>query len=470
MTLFRQQLHEVADLVADYLENIETRRVLPDVAPGDIYRQLPSSIPQQGEPLATLLADFEQLILPGMTHWQHPAFHAYFPANSSEPSILAELLTAAMGAQCMVWQTSPAAAELEQRVVEWLRDACGLPPYFEGVLQDTASSATLCALLTARERASHYHINQMGFADGQRFAVYASAETHSSIDKAVKIAGIGIENLRKIAVDEHFALSANALEVAIVRDIRSGIKPLCVIATIGTTGSTAIDPLRDIGEICARYGIWLHVDAAFAGVAALLPEMRYITDGIEYADSYVTNPHKWLFTNFDCTTYYVKDRAALLRTFEIMPEYLKTPLDLQVNNYRDWGIALGRRFRALKLWFVLRSYGLVGLQAKLRDHLRLAQLFANELRKMGNYEILAPIPFNLVCFRHTPPSMTDTDLLNAHNAALLSGINQSGKAYLSHTKLNGQYALRAVFGQTNVAEKHVWQLIQLIADSLRAMK
>lgn len=462
MTNFRQQLYQVADFVADYLENIEQYPVLSQLNPLDIYQQLPKAMPLQGESLSAILADFQQIILPGITHWQHPAFHAYFPANSSEPSILAELITAALGAQCMVWQTSPAAAELEQCVLEWLRDACGLPTNFEGVIQDTASSATLCALLTAREKTSHYEINQNGLFANEKLAVYCAAETHSSVEKAVKIMGLGSRSLRKIAVDENYAMSANALEVAIVRDLRKGVKPICVVATIGTTGSTAIDPLREIGEICARYRIWLHVDAAFAGVGTLLPELRYILDGIEYADSYVTNPHKWLFTNFDCTAYYVKDRNALLRTFEIMPEYLKTPIDQQVNNYRDWGIALGRRFRALKLWFVFRTYGLDGLQAKLREHLRLAQLFADELRKNENYEILAPIPFNLVCFRQKPPQMNDEVALDKHNADLLNRINQSGKAFLSHTKLNGQYALRAVFGQTNVSEQQVWNLLQLL--------
>ncbi|MCC7223507.1 MAG: hypothetical protein IT273_07250 [Chitinophagales bacterium] len=464
MSDFRQQLHKIADRVADYWAEIAQYPVLPNVQPGDIYRQLPSEMPQTGEPLAQLLADFDHIILPGMTHWQHPAFHAYFPANSSEVSVFAELLTAAMGAQCMVWQTSPAATELEQRVMEWLRDALGLPAHWEGVIQDTASAATLCAILSAREQASQGHINQYGFDGSQQYAVYASAETHSSIDKAVKIAGIGSQNLRKLAVDEQFAMSPTALEVAVVRDIRHNIKPLCVVATLGTTGSTAIDPLREIGEICQRYGLWLHVDAAFAGVAALLPETRAMLDGIEYADSFVTNPHKWLFTNFDCSAYYVKDRQALVQTFEILPEYLKTAADQQVNNYRDWGVALGRRFRALKLWFVLRTFGLQGLQTRLRQHLQLAQQFAAALRCDGQYEIAAPIPFNLVCFRHCPPHIQDSDALNAHNAALLARINQSGKAFLSHTKLNGKYVLRAVFGQTHVGEQQVNDLIALLHD------
>jgi aromatic-L-amino-acid decarboxylase len=466
MSEFRTQLHQLADWVADYMENIEQYPVLSNVAPKHIYNQLPPAMPIQAESLQNILRDMEQIIMPGITHWQHPAFHAYFPANSSEPSVLAELITAAIGAQCMVWQTSPAAAELEQRVMEWLRDAMGLPRTWEGVIQDTASSATLCAILTAREQALNQEIMPNKAGSTTQFAVYCSTETHSSIEKAVKIAGIGVNKLRKVATDELFALSPIALEAAIVRDLRDGIKPLCVIATIGTTGTTAIDPLPQIGEICRQHNIWLHIDAAYAGVAAILPEQKHILYGVEYADSFVTNPHKWLFTNFDCSAYYVKNKQALLRTFEIMPEYLKTDADQQVNNYRDWGIALGRRFRALKLWFVLRSYGLENLQRKLREHIQLAQLFAVEIQKTNEYEILAPIHFNLVCFRHRPADIQNNETaLNEHNVKLMQRINQSGKAFLSHTKLNGKYTIRAVFGQTNVSEQQVWNLLALLKES-----
>lgn len=461
---FRQHAHVLVDWIADYYAHIEQLRVTPDVLPGDIARKLPALPPENGTAFTDIFADFEQIIFPGMTHWQHPSFHAYFPANTSPPSVLAEILTAAMGAQCMVWQTSPAATELEERVMEWIARASGLPTTWQGVIQETASAATLCALLTARECATDFVCNKHGLQGQKQFAVYCSSETHSSLEKAIKIAGLGSHALRKLPVDNCFAVLPNALQTAIEQDLTDGIIPLMVVANIGTTSSTAIDPVRQIGELCQKYRVWLHVDAAFAGSAAFLPEMRsIITDGLELADSYVFNPHKWLFTNFDCSAYYVKDKAALLRTFEIMPEYLKTGIDAQVNNYRDWGLPLGRRFRALKLWFVLRSYGTAGIAQKLREHLRLAQIFAQQISEKPNFEVLAPIPLNLVCFRHVPPSLhSNLNEINEHNAQLLKRVNEHGEVFLTHTKLGETYAIRAVFGQTNVAEKHVDKLLAVI--------
>ncbi len=466
---FRKHAHELVDWMADYLENIEQYPVKSPAQPGEIIRQLPVHPPQDGEPFGQIMADFAHIILPGMTHWQHPSFHAYFTGNSSPPSVLAEMLTATLGAQCMMWQTSPAAAELEERMMQWLIEMTGLPAGWSGVIQDTASAATLCAILTAREVHSDFAVNHRGFVDTQRFTVYCSEQTHSSIDKGVKIAGLGIKYLRKVEVDENYALRPAALEATIRADLARGLLPLCVIATLGTTGSTAIDPLRPIAEICRKYRLWLHVDAAFAGTALLLPELRWMIDGIEEADSFVFNPHKWMFTNFDCSAYFVKDKAALIRTFEILPEYLKTAEGDRVNNYRDWGIALGRRFRALKLWFVIRTYGLRGLQEKIRMHIDLAQQFAEWIRRSPEFELLAPVPLNLVCFCWKPPQLHDLAARNRRNQQLLENLNATGQVYLTHTKLNGVYTLRAVIGQTYVEKRHVeklWRLLQQEAAKL----
>jgi aromatic-L-amino-acid decarboxylase len=404
-----------------------------------------------------------------MTHWQHPSFFAYFPANTSPPSVLAEMLTASMGAQCMSWATSPAATELEERVMLWLREMIGLPAAFTGVIQDTASTSTLCAILSARERRSNYAVNAAGLAGGPTYAVYCSTETHSSIEKAVKIAGLGRENLRKVEVDEHQALRPEALERAIREDLARGIVPLAAVATLGTTGSTAIDPLATIAAITRPHGIWLHVDAAFAGSALLLPEYRWMIEGIDGADSFVFNPHKWLLTNFDCSAYFVRDEAALVRTFEILPEYLKTTEAARVNNYRDWGIQLGRRFRALKLWFVIRSYGVSGLQAKLRAHLQMARALENRIRGTRGFQITAPVSMNLVCFRYAPPGATE-ESLNTLNLELMERLNRTGRLYLTHTKLGGAVVLRLVIGQTNVEQRHVDAAWELITSTARLLK
>jgi aromatic-L-amino-acid decarboxylase len=463
---FRKHAHELVDWMADYWENIHDLPVKSPLEPQAIYNQLPATPPTEGLGFEEIFQDFQQIILPGVTHWQHPSFHAYFPANVSPPSVLAEMLTATMGLQCMVWQTSPAAAELEQKMMEWLREMCGLPETWEGVIQDTASAATLCAILSARERVSNFEINQKGFTEATKYRIYSSNQVHSSIDKAVKIAGLGIENLQKIAVDEHFALLPAELEKAILADKAAGFTPLCVVAALGTTSSVAMDCIAEIGEICEKYAIWLHIDAAYAGTAMLLPEHRHHLIGMEKADSYVFNPHKWMLTNFDCSAYYVKDKATLIQTFEILPEYLKTGVDSQVNNYRDWGVALGRRFRALKLWFVIRSYGVQGLQQIIREHIRLAQLFETELRKFQGAEILAPVNLNVVCFRFVPNANDAENEVNAYNEQLLAKMNDTGKVFLTHTKLNGKYVIRAVFGQTNVSEKEIFGLLAVLEECL----
>jgi aromatic-L-amino-acid decarboxylase len=460
---FGKHAHHLVDWMTDYLEKIDSYPVKPRVQPGEILRQIPKSPPENGESFDTIFDDFKSIVLPGMTHWQHPAFFGYFPANNSEPSILAEMLTATLGAQCMSWVTSPAATELEERMMQWLAGMIGLPAQFSGVIQDTASTATLCSILTAREVRSRFTVNMRGYPSYTRFTAYCSKEAHSSIEKAVKIVGIGKEHLRKIDVDTMFAMRPEALEKAIRDDIKAGFTPLVVVAALGTTGSTAVDPLKPIGEICARLKLWLHVDAAFAGSALILPEFRPMIEGIEMVDSFVFNPHKWLFTNFDCSAYFVKDKEALIRTFGILPEYLRTAEEGRVNNYRDWGIQMGRRFRALKLWFVIRNYGITGLRETIRQHIRLAQELAEKIREAADFELAAPVPFNTVCFRYKPRGATDVAAQNRLNQDLMERLNTTGRLFLTHTKLNDRFTLRLVIGQTHVQKEHVdqaWKLIQ----------
>jgi aromatic-L-amino-acid decarboxylase len=464
---FRKYGHELIDWMADYLEDPGRYPVKPDIRPGDIRRQLPLQAPEAPEDFAGLFRDFSEIILPGMTHWQHPGFFAYFPANNSEPSILAEMLTATLGAQCMVWLTSPAAEELEERVMEWLRDMLGLPSSWTGVIQDSSSSATLVSLLTAREQKSGFAINGKGFSGLERYRVYTSTQGHSSIDKAVKIAGIGLENLVKVEVDDQFAMIAAKLEEAMLADLAAGFTPLAVVSTLGTTSSTAVDPFGTIGLICARYGCWHHIDASYAGTALVLPGMRWMSRGIEQADSFVVNPHKWMFTNFDCSAYFVKDKGALTGTFSILPEYLKTPEDKLVNNYRDWGIPLGRRFRALKLWFVIRTYGISGIRETISHHIAWAQWLKEEMLADPKVEIMAPVPLNLLCFRFMPAGMRDDKELDRINERILSRINASGKVLLTQTRLNGRYAIRFVAGRTHLRFEDIqsgWKFIRGVAE------
>lgn len=454
---FRKAAHELVDWMADFLENVENLPTKSQVKPNDIYTQLPEAAPQESEAMATILEDFKEIILPGMTHWQSPNFFAYFPANSSYPSLLAEMLMSTLGAQCMIWETSPAAAELEEKVMNWLKTMMNLPQHWEGVIQDTASTATLCALLTAREKASQFQINQNGFENKnkKKYRIYCSSQAHSSIDKAVKIAGFGVENLVKVAVNDDLTIDAKALEIAILDDIKNGFQPLFVMLAFGTTSTVAIDEIRPVGELCEKHHIWLHIDAAYAGSALILPEYQHLAEGLEMADSFVFNPHKWLFTNFDCTAYFVKDVDALLNTFTILPEYLKTQTRGQVNDYRDWGVPLGRRFRALKLWFVIRNFGVKGLQEKLRFHIDLAKSFEAKVAAHDDFELVFPRSLNGVFFRFKPLNINNLDELNELNETLLNRLNQSGKLYLSHTKVNGVYFIRMIIGQTNVEQRHV---------------
>lgn len=466
---FRRHAHAFVDWMADYLEQVETYPVRAQVKPGEIASRLPVSPPDRGEPMERIFEDFRSVVLPGMTHWQHPSFFAYFQANSSPPSVLAEMLTATLGAQCMLWQTSPAATEMETRVLDWLRQMLGLPEGFTGVIQDSASSAILCAILTARERATGWRANEEGVGGVEPLTVYCSTETHSATEKNVKIAGLGRRNLRKIPVDDRFAMRADALEAELAKDRAAGATPVCVVATLGTTGVGAVDPLRAIGEVCRRHGVWLHVDAAWAGSALLLPAHRWMIDGIEHADSFVTNPHKWLLTNFDCSAYFVRDPDALVRTFEILPAYLKTRERGQVIDYRDWSVQLGRRFRALKLWFVIRSYGVEGLRRLIADHVALAREAEGWIAAAEDFELMAPRRLSLLNFRWHPRGVDDPPELDRLNARLLEALNDSGALYLTPNRVRGAGALRLVIGQRATERRHVEAAWARIRDTARAL-
>jgi aromatic-L-amino-acid decarboxylase len=463
---FRKYAHEMVDWIANFMNNIETYPVNPDVKLGEIKAKLPKNAPIKGEKMEDIFKDFQYIILPGVTQWQHPCWFAYFPANNSPPSILGEFLSAALGVQCMIWKTSPAAEELEEVTMEWLRKMIALPEGMTGVIQDSASTSTLVALVTAREKASEFQINDKGWT--QTLTVYCSEEAHSSVVKGAKITGYGKQNIRLISTDETFAMNPDELEKAILADKIEGLMPACVCATLGTTSSAGVDPLDKIGPICKKHNVWLHVDAAYAGTAAILPEKRWIMDGVEYVDSFVFNPHKWLLTNYDCSAYFVKDPKRLKRTFEIHPEYLKTCVDAKVNNYRDWGIQLGRRFRALKLWFVLRSYGVEGLQSMVRKHIRMAQTLKKWIEDDQRFELMAPVDFSLVCFRLNPKNISE-EQLNALNRRLLESVNQTGKTLLTHTVLNDKYVIRFCIAQRTTEEEHVkriWKLVTEKAEKL----
>ena len=466
---FRQHAHHLADWMADYFRDVGTMPVTPGVQPGDILRQIANGPPEQGEPFPRLFQDFREVIMPGMTLWNHPGWFAYFPGNNSPPSVLAEMLTATLGAQCMSWATSPAATELEQAMMEWLRQMLALPAGFVGVIQDTASTATLVALLSARERATDHHAGRRGLtAMGSQLTVYSSMEAHSSVEKGVKLAGYGLDRLRKVAVDRNYGMRPEELDRAIAADLEAGLTPACVVATVGTTSSTAVDPLAAIAEICRRHRVWLHVDAAYAGTAAIVPELRHLFDGVEQADSFVFNPHKWLLVNFDCSAYFVRDQETLLRTFRVTPEYLRTDQDPAVVNYRDWGIQLGRRFRALKLWFVIRSYGVEGLRDLVRKHVALAAELVRWVEADPDFELMAPAPFGLVCFRYRPEGMADMQV-NDLNRRLLARVNATRRVHLTHTQLGERYVIRMAIGQRETERAHVEEAWSLIRDSAKAV-
>jgi len=469
---FRRAAHELVDWIIDYQESRSNELpVLSQVEPGEIRSRLPSGPPEQGEAFANMLRDIDEILMPGITHWQSPSFFAFFPANTSYPSILGELLSAGLGVQGMLWATSPACTELETHVLDWVAEMLCLPKRFlstgagGGVIQDSASSATLCALLAARERATGFASNERGLE--LPLVAYASTQAHSSVEKGAGIAGIGKSNLRLIDVDETFAMRPDLLEATIREDREQGLIPFFACATVGTTSSNAIDPVPAIAALCREHGLWLHVDAAMAGTASLCPEFRFLNEGLDRADSYCFNPHKWMFTNFDCDCFYVADRAALIRSLSILPEYLKNRATESgaVIDYRDWQIPLGRRFRALKLWFVIRHYGVVGLRAHVRRHVELAQEFKKWVEADGRFDLAAPAPLNLICFRHVAGDEV--------NRAILNQLNGSGKLYLTHAVLDGKLTLRFCVGQTKTEAEHVaqaWNLIRSAADSVEARR
>ncbi len=466
---FRQHAHELVDWIADYLEDVSAYPAKAQVKPGEIAAKLPEAPPERAEAMDAILADFRRDILPGMTHWQHPSFFAYFPANNSYESILGEMLSAAMGAQGMIWETSPAVTELETRVMQWLAQLLGLGDGWAGVIQDSASSATLCALLTARERATGFAVNEDGLqAQARPLTVYCSAETHSSIEKGAKIAGYGRANLRLVASDDDYAMRVDLLREAIEADIAAGAKPAIVVATLGTTGAGGFDNLKAIGALCREHDIFLHVDAAWAGSAAVLPDQRWMLEGIEYADSFVFNPHKWLFTNFDCTAYFVRDADALIKTLTIMRDYLAHREMGQAIDYRDWQVPLGRRFRALKLWFVLRGFGAEGLRERIGNHIGWGQALAQQIEASADFVLEGPNRLALICLRYAPPG-TDLNAQNDLNRRLAEALNDDGRLYLTPGNFKGRAGLRLSIGQTNTTEEDVQRAWTLIRETARAL-
>jgi aromatic-L-amino-acid decarboxylase len=462
---FRRQAHRVADWIADYLDNPERFPVLSRVRPGDIRDALPASAPEHGEDFDAIFSDFERIILPGITHWNHPGFFAYFAISSSAPGVLAEFLSAALNQQAMLWRTSPAATELEEVSLGWLRRLIGLPATFEGVIYDTASVSTLHALAAARETAVP-DVRAAGLAGRAAIGgvrVYCGEHAHTSVDKAVILLGLGHDALTRIPADAEFRLRPELLARAIAADRAAGLLPIAVIATVGSTSSTSVDPVEAIAAICARERVWLHVDAAYAGVAAMVPGYEWILRGADQADSLVLNPHKWLFTPFDLSVLYCRRMDVLRQAFALTPEYLKTSEgEAGVKNLMDTGIQLGRRFRALKLWMIMRHFGAQGLRAHLAEHMRLARVFAGWVDGSDRFERVAPVPFSVVCFR------LRGDAPDAQHQRILDTINASGEVFLSHTKLDGRYVLRLAVGNLQTTERHVaraWELLNSAARS-----
>lgn len=469
---FREAGHALVDWVADYLAHAERHPVLAQVAPGEVAGALPSAAPAVGEPFARIFADFERTLVPGLTHWNSPMFFAYFAITASGPGVLADFLSSALNQQAMLWRTSPAATELEQVTLGWLRQLLRLPEAFGGVIYDTASISTLHALAAARERDVPAVRTQglAGRGDLPRYAVYCSAQAHSSVDKAVVLLGLGHEAVRHVGTDDEFRMSPGALAEAIAEDRRAGRVPLAVVATTGTTSTTSVDPVSAIADVCQREGLWLHVDAAYGGPASLVPGMEWVLEGADRADSLVVNPHKWLMTPFDLSVLYCRHMPLLRQAFSLVPEYLQTSESDTVQNLMDTGIQLGRRFRSLKLWCVLRYFGADGLRARIGEHLRLAQTFAGWVDAAPDFERLAPVPMSVVCFRARPQSLADQpDALDRFNASLMEQLNASGRLFLSHTRLRGAFALRLAIGHVRTTEAHVAEAWRLIQQTARTM-
>ena len=466
---FRRFGHEIVDWIADYFERIDEFPVLSQVQPNWLKGELPAAAPANGEDFGEVMKDIDRFLLPAVTHWNHPNFHGLFSTSTSSVGVFGEMLAAAFDMKAMLWRTSPVSTELEDVTLDWLRQMLGLPDTFEGIIYDTASVSTMHAIAAARERAG-VNVRELGMSgrsDLPLLRVYCSEHVHSSIDKSCITLGLGTRALRKIAVNERFEMIPEAFAKAVEEDIEAGYLPICAIPTIGTTSSSSVDPVDAIADVCEKHGLWLHVDAAYAGSAAIVPEMREHFKGWERADSIVTNPHKWLFTPFDLSVLYCRDFDELKKAFSLVPEYLKTSDVSEVKNGMDYGIQLGRRFRSLKLWFVLRYFGREGLIARIREHCRLARLLASWVEESPDFELLAPVPFALVCFRAVPAGVENLDALNER---IMNEINASGEAYLSHTKLNGSFTLRLSVGSIRVEERHirkVWELLNERSSSAK---
>ncbi len=467
---FRRIGHELIDWIADYLENSEQYPVLSRSQPGEIKAQLPASPPVEPESLDRMMADFQAIILPGITHWNHPHFYAYFSNTGSAPGILAEMLIAALNVNGMLWRTSPAATELEEVTLDWLRQLLGLGEGWEGVIMDGASMSSLTAIAAAREAIEGLDVRTKGMAraDVPPLRLYISEQTHSSLEKGAMVLGIGQENVVKIPVDAQNGMDVAALATAVSRDIAEGKRPFFVCATVGTTSATGVDPVPAIADIARQYGLWLHVDGAYGGMAAIVPEKQHLLTGVDRADSLIVNPHKWLFTPLDLSAFYTRRPEVLKRAFSLLPEYLRSAeTDANaVRDYMDYGVQLGRRFRALKLWFVLRAYGQAGLIARLREHMRLAALFGSWVDASPDFERMAPIVFSTVCFRAHPQGLDDEETLNKYNEDLMNAVNETGQIFISHTKLQGRYTLRLAIGNIRTQEKHIkqaWTLLQEVS-------
>ncbi len=462
--VFRKAGHRTIDWVADYLARVESLPVLPRVRPGDVRRAFPASPPEAGEPFADLLADLDRVVLPGVTHWNHPGFLAYFGITASGPGILGELVAAALNTNAMLWRTSPSTTELEQGVLDWLRRMVGLPEPRFGLLTDTASTSTLVAMAAARESVSGLQVRERGLAapGTPRLRLYTSPEAHSSVEKAAIVLGLGREGVRKVAVDEAFRMDAAALESAVREDREAGWLPFAVSATVGTTSTTSVDPVPAIAAVCARERLWLHVDAAYAGSAAILPEKRWCLAGCEQADSLVMNPHKWLFVPIDASALFLRQPEVLRRALQLVPDYLQTNTAPEAVNLMDYGFQLGRRFRAIKLWWVIRSFGVEGIRRRLAEHCRLAEVFASWVRSDPGFELAAPVPFSTICFRATWPGV-DAPERDARNERILERVNIDGRVLLSHTRLRGAYTLRVAIGNLRTQERHLrlaWDLLR----------
>lgn len=463
---FRQYGHQIVDWIAEYLAHPERYPVLSQVAPGDISAGLPRHAPNLPEDMSDILRDFDDIIVPGITHWNHPSFFAYFAITASAPGVLAEFLAAALNANAMLWRTSPAATELEATTLDWLRQLLGLPSVFEGVIYDTASISSLVAIAAAREAAG-LGIRELGMAgrDLPQLRLYCSDQAHSSIEKDAITLGIGQSGVRTVPTDSEFRLDAKALGRAIAEDAAAGVKPFCVVTTVGTTSTTSVDPVSAIADVCQEHNLWLHVDGAYGGMAAIVPEMRWVLDGAERADSIVVNPHKWLFTPLDLSALYSRRLETVRAAFSLVPEYLRSREVDRVRNYMDYGPQLGRRFRALKLWFILRAYGREGIEARLREHMRLAKLFCAWVDASPNWQRMAPAPFSTVCFRAAPPSVQEPSL-DALNEAIMHHVNATGEAFISHTKLHDKLTLRVAIGNLRTEERHLERLWDLLNEAL----